>query len=67
MIPVPRGPGDIPVPPEEPRPAVRGGGAPPLVLQALEEIDALRKALEALVKRIEGLEQRVASLETPTA
>ncbi len=67
MIPIPRGPGDIPTPPEEPRPAQRGGGTPPLVLQALEEIDSLRKTLEGFVKRIEALEHRVAALESSKA
>ena len=67
MIPVPRGPGDIPAPPEEPRPAVRGGDSTPLVFQALEEIEALRRTIAELVKRLEGLEHRVAALEAPKA
>lgn len=67
MIPNPRGPGDLPVPPEEPRPTVRGTGASSLVLRALEEIEELRKALEGLAHRIEALEQRVASLEPRSA
>jgi len=39
----------------------------PLVFQALEEIDLLKKALEALTKRLEALEHRVSSLEAPRA
>ena len=63
MIPTPRGPGDLPVPPEEPRPEVRRGEPSSLVLQALEEIEALKRSLSELVKRLEGLETRIAVLE----
>lgn len=66
MIPEPRGPGDLPVPPEEPRPIARGPGTPSPVLQALEEIEALRKAIDGMAKRIEALERRVAALECPS-
>lgn len=67
MIPVPRAPGDLPIPPEEPVPVVRGAEPVSLVLQAMDEIDGLRRALDALTKRLEALEGRVAGLEKPTA
>ncbi len=67
MIPVPRGPGDLPVPPEEPRPVIRRGEPSSLVLQAMEEIEALKRSLSELVKRLEGLEHRVSALEAPKA
>ncbi len=67
MIPVPRGPGDLPVPPEEPRPTVRREGSSELVLRALEEIEALKRTLADLVKRLDALELRVAVLEKPKA
>ena len=67
MIPVPRGPGDLPVPPEEPRPAVRGGEPVPLVFQALEELESLKRSLADLLKRFDGLEHRVSALEAPKA
>lgn len=67
MIPVPRGPGDLPVPPEEPRPTVRGGDSTPLVFQALEEIEALKRTFAELLKRLEALEHRVVALEAPKA
>jgi len=67
MIPVPRGPGDLPPMPEEPRPIIRGAEPTSLVLQAMDEIDALKKAVAGLVKRLEALEHRVASMERPTA
>lgn len=67
MIPVPPGPGDIPRPPEEPRPYPRGGEPLPLVMQAMEEIDALKRTLGELTKRLEALEHRVATLESPRA
>jgi len=51
------------VPPEEPRPEVRRGEPSSLVLQALEEIEALKRSLSELVKRLEGLETRIAVLE----
>ena len=63
MIPVPRGPGDLPVPPEEPRPEVRRGEPSSLVVQALEEIEALKRSLAELVRRFENLEHRVSALE----
>jgi len=65
MIPTPRGPGDLPVPPEEPRPTVRGGESTSLVLQALEEIEAVKRTLSDVLKRLEVLEHRVAGLEAP--
>ncbi len=67
MIPVPRGPGDLPVPPERPQPEVRRGEPTSLVLQALDEIEALKRALSELAKRLEGLEHRVVALEAPKA
>jgi hypothetical protein len=67
MIPVPRGPGDLPVPPEKPRPATRGGEPGSLVLQALEEIEAVKRSLVDLMKRLEALEHRVSALEAPKA
>jgi polyhydroxyalkanoate synthesis regulator phasin len=39
----------------------------PLVFQALEELDAVRRALSELTKRFEALEHRVASLESAKA
>jgi ubiquinone biosynthesis protein UbiJ len=39
----------------------------PLVFQALEEIDSLKRGIEALVQRLDGLERRVAALESPRA
>lgn len=65
MIPVPRGPGDLPVPPEEPRPVGRRGEPSSLVLQALEEIEALKRSLADLAKKIGALEHRVSALEAP--
>jgi ubiquinone biosynthesis protein UbiJ len=53
--------------PEEPRPIIRGAEPTSLVLQAMDEIDALKKAVAGLVKRLEALEHRVASMEKPTA
>lgn len=67
MIPQPPGPGDLYPSPEGTRPIGRGEAPVPLVFQALEEIDALKKALADLAKRLEALEQRVAGLEKPTA
>ncbi len=67
MIPVPRGPGDLPPGPEEPAPARRGGEPTSLVFHALDELDAVKKAIESLTKRLEALEHRVASLESPRA
>ncbi len=67
MIPTPRGPGDLPVPPEEPRPAVRREGASSLVFQALEEIEAVKRTLADLMKRLEAVEHRISALETPKA
>jgi len=67
MIPVPRGPGDLPVPPEKPQPAVRRGEPGSLVLQALEEIETLKHTLSELAKRLEAVERRVAALEKPKA
>lgn len=67
MIPVPRGPGDLPTPPDEPRPAVRRGEPGSLVLAALEEIEALKRTLADLVKRLESLEHRISALETRKA
>ncbi len=67
MIPTPRGPGDLPVPPEEPGPAIRRGESGSLVLQALEEIEELKRSLAELVKRLEALEHRVSGLEAPKA
>lgn len=67
MIPTPRGPGDLPVPPEEPRPSVRRGEPSSLVLQVLDEIEALKRSLADLVKRLEAIEHRVATLEAPKA
>lgn len=55
------------MPPEEPRPAVRRGEPVPLVVQALEEIETLKRTLSELVKRLEGVEHRVAALEAPKA
>lgn len=48
-------------------PTPKGGEPASLVLQALEEIDSVKRAVEALVKRIEALEHRVAALESPPA
>jgi hypothetical protein len=67
MIPTPRGPGDLPRPPEEPRPAIRGSEPGSLVLQALEEIEGLKRTLSDMVKRLEALEHRISALETPKA
>ncbi len=63
MIPSPPGPGDIPLPPEGYRPIVRTNDPTPLVMQAMEEIDALKRGLADLTKRLEALEGRVAALE----
>ena len=38
-----------------------------LVLQALEEIEALKRTLSELVKRLEALAHRVTALEAPKA
>jgi len=65
MIPVPRGPGDIPPGPEQPMAAQRGGQPVSLVFHALEELDAIKRSVGALVKRLEALEHRVAALESP--
>ena len=65
MIPTPRGPGDIPPGPEQPMPARRGGEPVSIVLQALEELDSVKRAIEALGKRLEALEHRIAALEAP--
>lgn len=46
---------------------VRGGEPSSLVLQALEEIEALKRSLAELMKKIEALEHRVTALETPKA
>lgn len=51
------------MPPEEPGPAIRRGEPGSLVLQALEEIEALKRSLAELVKRLEALEHRVSGLE----
>ncbi len=67
MVSVPRGPGDRPRPPEEPHVRIGGEGTSPLILQALDEIEALKRSLVELVKRFEALEHRVATLETPKA
>ena len=68
MIPPPPGPGDIPPTPEGFHPVVRGGGEPtPLVTQALDEIEVLKRTLGELVKRLDALERRVAALEAPAA
>lgn len=75
MIPVPPNAPDILPTPEPAVPTRRGGEAvPPLVLQAFDEIDELRRTiaglrtrLEALENRLAGfgpLEQRVAALES---
>lgn len=63
MIPVPPGPGDILPTPEGSRP-LRGGESVPLALQAMDEIDALKRTLADLLKRLEGIEGRVAALES---
>ena len=55
------------MPPEEPRPAVRRGEPGSLVLQALEEIEAVKRGLADVVKRLESLEHRLSALETPKA
>jgi len=67
MIPVPRGPGDIPPGPETTQPKPRGGEPLPLAFQALDEIEAIKRSLAEFVKRIEALEHRVAALETAKA
>lgn len=64
MIPVPPGPGDILPSPETARPILRGGEPMPLVMQAMEEIDALKRSLADLAKRLEALEGRVSGLES---
>jgi hypothetical protein len=64
MIPVPPGPGDILPSPETSRPILRGGEPVPLVMQAMEEIDVLKRGLADLLKRLEALEGRVAALES---
>lgn len=46
---------------------VRGAEPVSLVLQALDEIEALKRSLDALTTRLDGLEHRVAGLEKPTA
>jgi hypothetical protein len=63
MIPVPPGPGDILPSPETSRPILRAGEPMPLVMQAMEEIDALKRGVADLLKRLEALEGRVAALE----
>ena len=67
MIPVPRGPGDLPPTPEQPKPIVRGIEPASLALQAMQEIETLKETVAGLVKRLEALEHRVAGLEKPTA
>ncbi|HKZ89129.1 MAG TPA: hypothetical protein VJ300_02605 [Thermoplasmata archaeon] len=64
MIPVPPGPGDILPTPEGSRPLRGGGESMPLVLQAMDEIDALKRNLADLLKRLESVEGRVAALES---
>ena len=64
MIPVSPGRGDIPVSPESIGPVPRGGEpVPPLVLQAFDEIEGLKRLVAELVRRIEALEHRLAGLE----
>ncbi len=46
---------------------VRRGEPSSLVLQALEEIEAIKRSLTELVKRLEAIEHRVATLEAPKA
>jgi len=65
MIPVPRGPGDVLPSPEDTRPIMRGGEPMPLVMQALADLDVLKRTLGDLTKRIESVEHRVAALESP--
>lgn len=67
MIPVPRGPGDLPPGPETTQPKPRGGEPLSLAFQALEEIEAIKRSLAEFVKRLEALEHRVAALETTKA
>lgn len=64
MIPVPSGPGDLIPSPEASRPILRGGEPMPLVMQAMEEIDGLKRSLAETLKRLEGLEGRIAALES---
>ncbi len=55
------------MPPEEPRAATRRGKPDSLVLEALEEIEGLKRPLSDLLKRLESLEHRVAVLDAPKA
>ena len=55
------------MPPEEPRPAVRGGEPVRLVFQALADLESLKRSLADLLKRFDGLEHRVSALEAPRA
>lgn len=65
MIPVPPGPGDVLPTPESigPIPRCCGEPAPPLVLQAFDEIDVLKRLIADLRKRIEALEHRLAGID----
>lgn len=65
MIPVPPGPSDLPTSPEGLHPRPRGGEpVPPLVLQAFNDIDDLKRSIADLRKRLDALEHRLAGLGT---
>ena len=44
-----------------------GGEPQPLALQALEEIEGLKRSVAEIAKRLEALEHRVAGLEAAKA
>jgi len=67
MIPTPRGPGDLVPSPEGTALPKLGGEPQPLALQALEEIEGLKRSVAEIAKRLEALEHRVAGLEAAKA
>ena len=64
MIPTPPGPGDLPPTPEGFHPVVRGGEPTPLVTQAMEKIDGLKRAFGDLMRRVESVEGRLGAFES---
>jgi len=63
MIPVPPNAPDVLPGPESIGPVPRGGEPmPPLVLQAFDEIEDLKRTIAELRKRLDALEHRIAGL-----